>query len=288
MPNLGGEKPPCLPSSRDESTLLLNPRLLHLHRHWRKGSVCSPRAAPRLAQQLLPVMRFAEANRPPPAAVAPSVPTAWSLPSADELKARIRGPTKGGRRSRPHDGSAARVRLLAAAAALAASAARAVGRSTASAAAADAAAATPPVPLGGFDPSQQQCPPDARSLYGIRLECPWCAHPTPMPGPDVRPSKLAIGCGARPASTSRARIRSLIALTASPQPAALALPPSAFSPTLPPSALAQLPTPTPDPDQVLAQLSTRAAAAYLRHGARTAHDNERHDAPPDTPAEQPL
>ena len=191
MPSLGGEKPPCLPSSRDESALLLNPRLLHLHRHWRKGSVCSPRAAPRLAQQLLPVMRFAEANRPPPAAVAPSVPTAWSLPSADELKARIRGST-----NRPHDGSAGRVRLLAVAAAVAASAARAVGRSTASAAAADDATATPPVPLGGFDPSQQQCPPDARNLHGIRLECPWCAHPTPKPGPDVRPSKLAIDCGA--------------------------------------------------------------------------------------------
>ena len=181
-------------------------RLLHLHRFWRKGSVCSPRVAPRLAQQLLPVLRAAEAGRPPPAAVAPTVPTAWSLPPADELYARTHGLANRARRARggPRNGSATRVSWLAAAAA---SAARALERSAAFAA---SAAAAPPVPLGGFEPSQQQCPPDARNPHGIRLECPWCAHPTRSLAPtcDAAPSctrgahsVTARRRGARPAST---------------------------------------------------------------------------------------
>ena len=109
-----------------------------LARLWRKGSTCSPRVPSRLAQRLLPVWRHAQASSPQPAAAVP----AWTLPSANELAARIRA---------PHAAPSVASRRPA-----------------------------PPMPLGGFEPSQQQCPPDARNPYGMRLQCPWYSPSCPV------------------------------------------------------------------------------------------------------------
>ena len=132
-------------------------------------------------------------------------------------------------------------------------------------------------------PTRVICTASGWSARGARIQppslAPTCAHPSwRLTAAPRRETRLHLaGPNPKPACPNRQPS------ACSPHPSAIRVQPHAATIRACPAAY-----PTPDPDQVLAQLSTRAAAAYLCHGARTAHDNERHNAPPDAPAEQRL